>query len=70
MTTEKASPTKLKKYLISYGVKYDWFARQMGLSPNYFYHLINGKRNVPEKHWDAIERLTHNLVKYRRENVK
>lgn len=64
MSTTKADPFLLKKYLITHGIKFEWFAQKLGLEVTYFYHVLAGRRNIAEKHWEPIARLTKGEVIY------
>lgn len=58
MYTEKEKHLCLREYLDSQGIKFSWFASQIGVAPSYFYHMIIGSKTIPKKYWKKITQVT------------
>lgn len=52
----------IRKYLNESGLRNDWFAKQIGLTPGRFSQMLCDNRPVPEKFWKRIVECTQGVV--------
>lgn len=53
--------TKARAEIDARGLRYSWVAQRLGLSPDRFNHILNGRRPVPEPELDFYRRLAEAL---------
>jgi hypothetical protein len=44
----KASHAQVRDIIDARGLRYDWVATQLGLTPDRFAHILDGRRPVPD----------------------
>ncbi len=49
--------TLIKRLCDAQGLKYRWFARQLGMSEGHFNHIEAGRRRPPEGYYEDAARL-------------
>lgn len=53
---------KLKNYFIDNGVQIKWFAKKLGVTGPYLYHIMDGNKKLPPKYWNRVIHLTHGQI--------
>jgi DNA-binding transcriptional regulator YdaS (Cro superfamily) len=53
---------KWKRFFKDNGIEKQWFARQIGVSPTYFYQVIHGRQNLTAKYFDKIVSVSNGKI--------
>jgi len=54
---------RLKGNKMTFGLKYKEAAKEIGISADFLYHIVAGRRNLPKEYWERAEQYLNNFEK-------